>query len=295
MKLSLILFSFILISCATSSNNKKTYDEVKQEDFKKVKQVKYRKADDSFEQVESKYSEASNRESLQRIFSYDGDISLEGDLGRIAKLCYEKNFKDAEQLIKQSNQKYLKNPIFWNQVGTCFLLQKQRRKALLFYNKALAIMPDYAPSLNNLGVMYMHEDDYSRALIAFQKARKSKEFSRTPRINLANLYVNFGLYDQAIKELNALYNVSKTDVDVLNLLAVAYLMQNDIKSSLGYYKQIPKNFLEEPRFGINYSLALYLDNKEEDAKDVFEDINVKHLGAWNKNYQEVSHYLGVKK
>ena len=127
----LIFLSFIfLVSCSTTTpkNKTKNVDNIKAEDFKKTKMIKYSKKDDFFEKVESKFSGASNAESLQRIFVYDGDITLEGDLGRIAKLCYERNFTEAEIIIKNINQKYLKNPIFWNQVGTCYLLQKKRRK-----------------------------------------------------------------------------------------------------------------------------------------------------------------------
>ena len=291
----LILSLLLIIGCSTAPKTKtKEVTNIKAEDFKKVKMVNYNKRDDYFSKVESKFSEASNAESLQRIFVYDGDISLEGDLGQVAKLCYEKKFQEAEVIIKDINQRYLKNPIFWNQVGTCYLLQNHRRKALLFYNKALALKEDYAPSLNNLGVMYIHESDFSRALVAFKKARKAKEFSRTPRINLANIYVNFGLYDQAIIELEALYNVSKQDVDVLNLLGTAYLMKNDVAKSLAYFSQIKGDFLEDPRFGINYALSLFLNGKEDGAKSALNDINQKNLGAWKQYYDDVRGYIGVK-
>jgi len=296
MKYIILMIPFLIVSCASGPKSKtKNMDNIKQEDFKKVKMVKYRKADDYFDKVESAYSEASNSESLQRIFVYDGDITLEGDLGRVAKLCYEKNFTESEALIKQINQKYLKNPIFWNQVGTCHLLQNQRRKALLFYNKALAIKNNYAPSLNNLGVMYVYESDYSRALVAFKKAKKAKAFSRTPRINLANLYINFGLFDKAISELNALYNVSKKDIDILNLLGTAHLMQNDVSKSLSYFSKIDKDFFEDPRFGINYALSLYANGKEEDARDILDDIEFKNLRNWKSYFEEVKNYIGVRK
>lgn len=295
MKSLFLIFIFIFTGCATKPKSKtKILEDVKQEDFKKVKMIKYRKQDDYFANAESKFSDASNSESLQRIFIYDGDISLEGELGRIAKLCYEKKFAEADIIIKDTNQKYLKNPIFWNQVGTCHLLQNERRKALLFYNKSLAIKSNYAPALNNLGVMYMYEGDFSRALVAFKKARGAKEFSRTPRINLANLYVNFGLYDKAIKELDVLYKITKSDVDVLNLIGTAYLMQGKVQDAVKFYSLIKGDFHEDPRFGINYALALYQSKQKEKAIDVFEDIEIKNLRYWKDYYNEVKKEIGVK-
>jgi len=129
----------------------------------------------------------------------------------------------------------------------------------------------------------------------FKKAKKAKAFSRTPRINLANLYINFGLFDKAISELNALYNVSKKDIDILNLLGTAHLMQNDVSKSLSYFSKIDKDFFEDPRFGINYALSLYANGKEEDARDILDDIEFKNLRNWKSYFEEVKNYIGVRK
>lgn len=292
---SLILVLFV--SCATSTRKKDGMDlsDIKKEDFKTVKQVKYRKADDKFTNVSSVHSGSSNTESLQRIYKYDGEVELKNELGRLAKLCYESNFSDAYQYVKVINKKFIKNPIFWNQVGTCYLLQGERRKALLFYNKALSIKRNYSPSLNNLGVMYIYEKDYSRALVAFKRAKSAKSFSKTPRFNLANLYLNFGLYDKAIRELNVLYKVSKKDIDVKLMLGSAYLMKNQPKQARGYFLGLDTDFTEQARFGLNYAMTEFLLGNTERAEDIFNDIDSKKLGAWAKYYSEVKTNLKLDK
>ncbi len=287
----------LLVGCATKKTTTtfKDVDDIKQEDFKGKKQIRYKKTDDYFSSVKSEYTSALNEESLERVFQYDGDVKIEGTLNELTELCYNGKFNEAKNLFKKFSKTYLKNAIYWNQVGTCFLLEGKRRKALLFFNKALSLKSNYAPSLNNLGVMYMKEKDYSRALVAFRRARKSSDFNKTPRFNLANLYLNFGLYDRAITHANVLYGASKTDVDVLNILGTANLMKNEISQAIKYFSLIDSDFLEKPAYGINYALALHLDGKKERAIDAFEDIEKKDQKEWKKYYREVANMIGVKK
>jgi Flp pilus assembly protein TadD len=294
MKNIISVFMIILFaSCASTSDKKEGIDlsDINKGDFKPAKQIRYKKSDDKFSNVKSNYSAVSNSESLQRIYKYDGEIELTGQLGRLAKLCYEKNFQDAFKYVKTINKQYSKNPIFWNQVGTCYLLQGARRKALLFYNKALSLKKNYSPSLNNLGVMYIYERDFSRAFIAFKRAKSAKSFSKTPRFNLSNLYLSFGLYDKAIKELNVLYQVSKDDVDVRMMLGSAYLMKNQPKSARPYFLGLNSDFTEMPRFGLNYAMTEYLLGNLERAEDIFDDLETENLGVWSKYYEEVKSIL----
>ncbi|MBD65206.1 MAG: hypothetical protein CME62_08365 [Halobacteriovoraceae bacterium] len=295
MKILLMLTLSFLVACSSAPKKKqsKKVEDIKQDDFKQIKLVPYDQRDDYFAQVKSKYTEISNTESLGRVYEFDGEVELKGVLGKITQLCYEKEFKTAEILISKNNKSYAKNPMFWNMVGSCYLLQDKRRKALLFYNKALALKANYAPALNNLGVMYMREGDYSRALVAFKKAKSSKEYSRTPRYNLSQLYLNFGLYKQAGQELTTLYSLSRDDIDVLNMLATAYLMSNNIKESLDVYLRVDRDFFEDPKYGINFALAHYFSGNKERAVDVMEDIDKDKLGVWKEYYYDAARHIGA--
>lgn len=294
MKFTIFLTVFILVSCATQDKKQeKDISKIKESDFKPVTKVNYSRSLDKFSGAKSELSAALNSESVSRIFKYDGEINFQGELGRVTKLCYERNFNDAKNLIKKLSRSYVRNPIFWNQVGTCYLMEGERRKALLFYNKALDIKKDYAPALNNLGVLYTNEKDFSRALVAFRRAKRFNSFSKTPRYNLANLYLTFGLYDRAISELNVLYQFSKTDVDVLNMLGTSYLMKGNSKKSIEYFSQIEKDIKENHFVGINLALAYYMKGDSKKSISIFEDINSKNLGLWKNYYLKVKDYIGV--
>lgn len=295
--IGLLIVSILMFSCA-SSQNRPSYSNVnniKNEDFKPVKQVQYTRDSDQLNGIKSPYSEALNSESLDRVFKYDGDLNVKGELEKASEYCHERDFSSAHKLFKSISRKYLKNPIYWNIVGICYSIEEKRRKALLFYNKALSLKPDYAPALNNLGVMYMKERDYSRALVAFRKARKFNNFSKTPRYNLANLYLSFGIYDQAINELTVLYGNGTKDIDVLSMLATAYLMQNNFKKSIEHFEKIDNDFYEKPNVGLNRALAYHLAGNKEQAIDAFKDVELgKEDKSWTNYYKDIQKKIGVQ-
>lgn len=290
-----LLLLLILGSCSSRPKVKKkvAIDDVSSEDFKKVKEVRYEDDKDQFSKIDKKSTEALNDESIQRLED-PSDIDVKSILDEIIVKCYNKEFKAAFALIEENHDKYKQHPSFWNQVGTCFMLQGKRRKALLFYNKALEYKTSYAPAYNNLGVMYRLEGEDPKALVAYTRSKKSNNLAKTPRFNLAQLYLEYGLYNQAISMLKGLHHISNNDIEVNAGLATAYLMKGDLKSSLLYFKMIDNDFWGKPHIGINYALASYFNGDKEKAVDIFEEVDSKNLGSWNSYYKEVSKRIGAK-
>lgn len=293
--LSLLMLLF-LYSCATgsggSSDSEKEVDldDVSDADFKKERAVPYKAGEDYFKKVDSKYSDALNDETIQRLDDLGGDIELKDVVSKIVRLCYDKEFEDAQELIKENQEAYRSNPAFWNQVGTCYSLQKQRRKALLFYNKSLEFDTNYAPALNNLGVLYRNLGEDQKAEVAFKRAIRGNNFAKTPRFNLAHLYLSYGLYNFALKELRVLERVSKNDIDVLGGLGTAYLMNGDSKRALNYFDRIDEDFYSLPYIGINAAMANLAQGNKERAQDIINSVDEDKLTKKIKKY-----YNEVKK
>jgi tetratricopeptide (TPR) repeat protein len=281
-----LLLSLFLFSCASSSKNEKVdLDDISNEDFKKQKAVAYNANRDFFKGVDSKYSSALNDEGIQRVKKFGGEIDSKDVITSIIMNCYEGEYEDAQEIIRENQEAYRSNPAFWNQVGTCYLLQKERRKALLFYNKALEFDTNYSPALNNLGVLYRKFGEDQKAEVAFKRAIKGNNFAKTPRFNLAQLYLTYGLYKFAIKELNVLDRVSKGDVDVLVGIGTAHLMSGNPKLALKYFNKIESSFYERPYIGLNISYANYLAGKKEVARDIFSDVDSSKLGRLKDYYK----------
>lgn len=283
----------LIASCATSGPKSKSLSSISNEDFKPVNPVRYTKSSDRLSTVDSKFTESLNKESIARVDAYNGKFSSESELDTLAQLCHEREFKKAYSLVSTESRKYVKNPIFWNHVGSCFLLEGENRKALLFLNRSLSIKPNYVPALNNLGVMYLRLNDRSRALIAFKRAVRVGQFNKTPRFNLANLYLSYGLYKESLKALKP-FSDNTSDVDVLNMKATANLMSGNIKKALSFFEKIDSDFREKAKYGLNYALALFLNGKKEQAIDAYEDINISKKSSWYDYSKQVKSTIGAK-
>jgi len=58
--------------------------------------------------------------------------------------------------------------MFYKQAMT-YLAEKEVKKAIEFFNKALEIDDMYLPAWNDLGVAFLELEDYDQALVCFQK------------------------------------------------------------------------------------------------------------------------------
>lgn len=284
MKYFILLILFV--SCA--SPKKKTeidLDNISDQDFKKPNPISYNSNDDYFKNIDSEETQLLNDESIARIEDLD-DISDDDLFTNIARSCYEKEFSKAWDIIRQSYDKYRKNPVFWNQVGNCYLRKKNYRKALLYYNKSLENKKNYVPALNNIGVMYWNRGEHQKALVAFKRASKFGNFSKTPRFNLALLYLEFGLSDKAISNLENLIRLGRKDKDVKTALASAYLMKKEFNKAISYCNQLEDHF-DVVYIGLNCSLAYKMGNKTDKAQDIYLDIDSSRLGPWKNYYQSL--------
>src|SRR5690554_4554082 len=285
------LIFILAVGCATSGKKELALEDITNDDFKKPAPVNYVAKSDYYRGVSMNDAQALQDESLYRLTDYKGSLKSEDAITKIVKSCYEGKYESAFKLVKDEHDRYRNNPAFWNQVGTCYLLQGNKRKALLFYNKALEFAPSYAPALNNIGVMYRRSGEDQKAEVAFARAVESSNFSKTPRFNLAQLYLDYGLFKDAIANFKVLENAK--DVDVFAGLGTAYLMAGEHKRAAAYFDKIDKKFLERPYIGINAALAFHKAGDARRARNVMSDIDVKKLGPYKKYYDDSSKKVGL--
>lgn len=286
------LIFLLLVGCATGGKKKEVaLEDLTNEDFKKPAQARYEEDKDYFKKVEIKNAGALKDESLYRLEDFDGSVESTDVITRLVRKCYEGDFEEAFSMVSDEHDRYRDNPSFWNQVGTCYLLKGSKRKALLFYNKALEFRPSFSPALNNIGVMYRKDGEDQKAEVAFTRAIQSSNFAKTPRFNLAQLYLDYGLYRDALSHLKVLEN--SKDVDVYAGLGSAYLMGGEYKRAAAYFDKIDPDFLERPYIGINAALAFFKAGKKEKAKDTLDDIDKDSLGPFKQYYEESAKKVGL--
>jgi tetratricopeptide (TPR) repeat protein len=82
--------------------------------------------------------------------------------------------------------------------------QKLPQQASEYLQKAIDLRPDYSEALNNLGVLFVHDEDYSKAEEQFKRCiRVTPEFDQS-YLNLARLYAMQKDKDKARKVLQEL-------------------------------------------------------------------------------------------
>jgi Flp pilus assembly protein TadD len=100
--------------------------------------------------------------------------------------------------------------------------------------KSIAIYPKNIDALNSLGIANLQLDSITKAEYYFKQALKynSKDYSY-----LANIYLNKGDYDNAIKWYTKIIDNNPKNLDALVYLGIAYGAKNKYKEAINYFKQ----------------------------------------------------------
>lgn len=295
MKSLVILSFFILVSCASDKKSKSTdAPEVSQDMFKKERALKTSEVADFYSGNQASLNPALQDETLDRYTPEERERFEDSTdpLLLISLHCHQKEFDKAFAVAEASFQKYQKIPTYWNLVANCHLKQGSQRKALLFYNKALEVKANYVPALNNIGVMYDLQGEHQKALVAFERAYQRSKFSKTPRYNLAKLYLKYGLADLALPLFEGLLREAPADVDLLNSVASAHFIRGQYESALSFYQKIPKDHWSRPEVGLNLAWTLKLVNRRDDAQKVFDYVDEPDSGSLRDYYRVVKRHLG---
>jgi len=304
MKLFAFFTLIFLASCSsTSTNENKKIDQkliddeyayIKNSDFIPPKEIKYEEYQDQFT-ADLNEPDSLRKESIARLPPKKLEqVSLGPDpISKGIGLCYQNRFDEAFKLFDAIYFQYKSHPSYWNQVGSCYFLQRNYRKALLFYNKARDVNGSYAPAINNIGVIYLKQGKEQKALLAFKKAIEINSFSATPIFNLAQLYLKYGLADDAQKMFMGLLKQKSGDQDVLAGLGNVYLLKGDMKNSIAYYSQIDSTSGVHPHVGLNYAVALKLAGQVPQAQAVYKKVDANELGNLRTYYQRVATFIGM--
>lgn len=294
MKYSFLALIF-LASCASAPEQKNTKAPVvKNEVFKKPKALTNNEISDFFEGNEKSLSPALQDETMDRLSKEElENVKTSGDpLVDMSIACAQKDFKSAFETASKNFNQYQKVAPYWNVVANCHLNQGNYRKALLFYNKAIEVSPNYVPALNNIGVMYSRQGQDQKALVAFERANKQSKFSKTPRYNMAKLYLTYGLAENAQPVFESLLSGSPNDVDLLNATAASYFLMSDYNKALGYFQRIPQSQWDRAEIGLNLALTLKKTGKADEARKVFSNVQEPKNANLKRYYSIIEKQLG---
>lgn len=276
----LIAALIILSSCGSADKSKSLGSDpaadinVTNQDFEKKQKIVYSKSSDHYEL--SSPSNALASESAERLDKGQSSVleKLKDPLGTMILLCYRRDFEEGFALAQMMFDTHQNLPTYWNQVATCHLLQGNERKALLFYNKALEVTPNYVPALNNIGVIYSKNHQDQKALVAFKKSRAGGKFTKTPRYNLAFLLLRYGLAKEALGHFKGLTREAPQDPELRAGLANAYAVNENWQQAWVEFNKIPDSIRSRSDVGINMAFVAYKIGKNDFARTILSNTSV---------------------
>ncbi len=299
MKYSLLVLAFF-VGCSSADKRAEsesvTPDKVTNQSFKKERPLTNNEVQDFYATPTTSLNPALHDETLDR-YTVDEIAAMAEStdpLMELALRCSKRDFQNAFAVAAKNLDRYQKVAAYWNLVANCHLNQGSQRKALLFYNKALEVKPNYVPALNNIGVMYTKMDQDQKALVAFERAHNASKFAKTPRYNLAKMYLIYGLAEPALPLLKGLLDATPTDLDLLNAVANTYFLMSDYKTAFSYFQRIPAGHWSKPEIGLNLSVTLKKLGKAEDARKVFGSVQRPKSSGLGRYYGSVENFLGDK-
>ncbi len=278
-----LLVFLVLAGCAggeskkveTSSADPASGVVIKNQDFNRAKPLVYSPQQDFYpspkEGAQTALQNESASQDLDRIKQLTGGKE---PLVVMMTSCYARNFEQAFKVAESIYDSHQNLPTYWNQVATCYLLQGNERKALLFYNKALEVTPQYVPALNNIGVMYEKNNQDQKALVALQRALKSGKFTKTPRFNLGHLFLSYNLADEALPLFRGLADEAPADVDVRAGLANSLAQLGRWQDAWDEFSRIPDKQRRRSDVGLTMALSAHRLGKEAMAKEIFQATEV---------------------
>ena len=302
MKQIIIILCLVLLSgCGSSSKstdqnksaNQSEFDWVSNSDFDEVKEIEYLKRNDVYEDNSGK-SDVLSLETLSRATKQHVQlmVSSKDPISKSVSYCYQGKFKKAFKIFDQNYLAYKNNPGYWNQVGTCYFLKKELRKAVLFYHRAKIKDKNYVPAINNMGVIYLYQNRDQEALKSFKIALKVQQGAKTPRFNIAQIYLKYGKVKEAEDIVSSLRDAAPDDVDINTLLGTIELYKRDYSRSTMYFNFIPQTELWRADISLNFSLAQFYSNNKVDAHKTFNFINTAKLGPLKSYYGHVKGIIG---
>ncbi len=295
----------LLSACASNSTYRKTaadekvkpeedYSWVDQLNFDKKTEAKYQADKDEFNLSSEEASHALVKESLSNISPARLEETLSKTDDALTKInikCYQSKFDEALKMADDIYGQYKNNTSYWNQLGTCYYLKDDYSKAILFYNKSRDLDNKFVPPVNNLGVVYVKQGKFQKALAAFKKASEMSSFSVTPTYNLAELYLRFGTVGKALPIFQGLAKKSPQDVEVNSALASANLLKGDYEAAISIYGSFDKATLAKPHIGLNYAVALKLSNRPKDAQTVLGNVSAVTSADMKEYAQRVDKFI----
>jgi tetratricopeptide (TPR) repeat protein len=188
--------------------------------------------------------------------------------------CYSGESQQTLDFFKKNYLKKEEMPYYWLHIGNCFFSKNEWLKSEFYYRLALEDSKEpkiKSIALNNLGLIHFQFAQWEKGKEFIQKSIDMSPGFKVPRFNLAQLFLQFGLFEKAIECLSHPLFARTKDVDLYFSFANAYLFKGDLKKAGHYFSLIPPNNLKREDIAATYALYLLRVGDFEKASFVMNE------------------------
>ena len=199
------------------------------------------------------------------------------ELNKLAQL-YNQNrlqqvFNEAQKLTKR----YTQSLTLWNLMGASAAQIGKLDDAILAFQKAISIKPDYAEAYNNMGATLQDQGKLNEAVGAYKKAISIKPDYADASYNLGNALRDQGKLEEAIEAYKKALSIKHDYAEVYNNLGLSLYDQGKLEEAIEAYKKalsIKPDFTEAYN---NLGLSLTAQGKLNEAIEAYKKaLSVKH-------------------
>ena len=167
---------------------------------------------------------------------------------------WQNDFTIYAQALKNSDE----NALVENNLGVLYLNNKEYDKAMLHLKKGLELAPNDSESHKNLAILYYKLDDEKNGEMHFEKAISLKPDDAGAYVQYANLLLKYGKKAKAILFLSKGIEFMGDNPKDINNAGTAFWALDEKEKALTYFKKAYEICRHCDSYHINYAKALYI-------------------------------------
>ncbi|MCG2711330.1 MAG: tetratricopeptide repeat protein [Candidatus Omnitrophica bacterium] len=209
--------------------------------------IEKRKDEEKFilkEQLSIKTASASPFEQDENlILSGDFKSLTKGSTKHYAQYATFLNLEDGKQNIDfQDNQienalkdlkKYPSNPFLLNNLGLAYLNNREFDKALSVFKQAIDVKPDFLVAILNVAFLHLAKNEIVKAKDIYLELLKTYPDDIRVLKNIGNIYFGEKKLNESREIFKKVIRIKPKDIASRNRLALIHLVEGDAKSSIG--------------------------------------------------------------
>ncbi|MEI8072980.1 MAG: tetratricopeptide repeat protein [Candidatus Saccharibacteria bacterium] len=171
------------------------------------------------------------------------DLALDTLLDVAGRFYAEKNYLSAEKAYLKVLRVDHKNSLAYSRLGFIYSHLGNNEDAIECFQIVADTYPN-AASYHNLAMMYFKTRDYKKSATALEKSL-DMEMHVNRLVNLARIYRIMNKFDLQLEALKKAHHLDPSNIDIMQLLAEAFIHEKDDKSARVMFTRIlkvdPKN------------------------------------------------------